>query len=1314
MWTRTEDQWVATRSWSTGCAVDMISAWRGEMVFASASFDSPLVRVWHYLGDAEYLRLQYVVHPQSVRGLFWHQGADPRIPPSNMALYTITRTGQLYMWCVDGHSGMSSGSGAWFVMAGSLRYVHGNSKYLVAAGVCQQQPPAETPQRGSSVEPAGNGDNAGESVVEDHRPPHTNGLEAPVAGSAGVSKHSRDDASSWNVSEHRAASAPAAAVAGPLETTPVVTDWLYAVFSDGSLEIWKMQHPHRQSSVSSSSLVTRTGAVNAELLSFFASGTPNVLSGSLLWLDESYRASLALADIVGHIFQLSTAQPVDNSSTPEQQPLCLRSLWDGHKESIFHISVDPYSARIATHSTEGELLIWDTIDTGSAQVAVSRRMALDESHIRTIAWAPMEHEFIAATDKRVYRLQYSRSGEEWIPRDSEVPQMGPYDRIFTYPAGTMEELAERGPDSQCGYYISTVELASRTVQTWLVPGPSRDIEFVGRSELQQTQNLDRAARVMPVSHPFFSHDNILATFDASEGRLDIWGIRATPELEWFCTKEHRIPCLSVDMIRYNSIDKAAIVSTDKDGEQTVTVWVFSSASRRSHYLPAGTIHPRRKGDRVREVRWHLTEYAQTYLGVQWDDQIDVYCQVRNIDNGWVRVCTISGMDFGAPDKDIGSFSFTAAGEPTFSVGKQLFVCAPQVGSGQRLSDVAYDEHGELPLVHPFILGELMSWGKIGAAKRLLSMLYDHLRAQEMDGRRTVVLPLIPMQDLLGEDDKEGGDAKDSNQSIKGAVAGRYAALLGAGLGDDVVTMDASQPDFEQFTQEKADYVAEKLTEVKLAGLSPIDQTRLLSIVGSITSSQLADQAIDAMGTRYLIKLQLLELENKRTRSAQELTYRELNWAQHSQSQAVLLQVCLQRHTAGGLTWAAARRMGLFMWLSNVEALRAEVEKMARSMFVSEGRDPTKCAIFYLALGKRRLLEGLWRTAHAHPERGKMLTFLANDFSEQRWRTAAAKNAYVLLSRQRYLDAATFFMLAGKLRDAAAVCVVQLRDVQLAVTICRCHEGDSGPVLKDVLWRLVLPDALRRQDRWLASLAFGLVQRYDLVQRALTDDLGRLGTQIGVTADVSGYSAMDVLDTELLILYHSMLGYSSTYRAPLATQAELIAQTITIFECLGAPVMSLVVLEWWRRELFAATKPSTSTNAKKQPVPATNPVNVTDPAMGGIQSMDIFAKFMGGSPAPQPAQKPAEPSPPPDSSGSVCQAESNGSPALPGSDTPALAASGLEDTPVQYACRVTLALQIIEFVDRSRRGGAAVNVEQEKATVAATLRLPMSVFPDPVI
>jgi len=85
--------------------------------------------------------------------------------------------------------------------------------------------------------------------------------------------------------------------------------------------------------------------------------------------------------------------------------------------------------------------------------------------------------------------------------------------------------------------------------------------------------------------------------------------------------------------------------------------------------------------------------------------------------------------------------------------------------------------------------------------------------------------------------------------------------------------------------------------------------------------------------------------------------------------------------------------------------------IARNEYMSgEDRDPTKCSLFYFALGKIRLVLGLWRQAAWHPDNGLMVKFLANDFDQPRWRTAALKNAFALLGKRRFGACADLLLL----------------------------------------------------------------------------------------------------------------------------------------------------------------------------------------------------------------------------------------------------------------------------------------------------------------
>lgn len=50
----------------------------------------------------------------------------------------------------------------------------------------------------------------------------------------------------------------------------------------------------------------------------------------------------------------------------------------------------------------------------------------------------------------------------------------------------------------------------------------------------------------------------------------------------------------------------------------------------------------------------------------------------------------------------------------------------------------------------------------------------------------------------------------------------------------------------------------------------------------------------------------------------------------------------------------------------------------------------------------------------------MTQFFGNNFTEDRWRKAALKNAFSLLGKQRFEHSAAFFLLAGHLKDAVEV------------------------------------------------------------------------------------------------------------------------------------------------------------------------------------------------------------------------------------------------------------------------------------------------------
>lgn len=65
------------------------------------------------------------------------------------------------------------------------------------------------------------------------------------------------------------------------------------------------------------------------------------------------------------------------------------------------------------------------------------------------------------------------------------------------------------------------------------------------------------------------------------------------------------------------------------------------------------------------------------------------------------------------------------------------------------------------------------------------------------------------------------------------------------------------------------------------------------------------------------------------------------------------------------------------------------------------KNPVDCSLFYLALKKKTVLQGLWRMASWNREQGATLRLLSNNFDDPKWKTTALKNAYALMSKRRF-------------------------------------------------------------------------------------------------------------------------------------------------------------------------------------------------------------------------------------------------------------------------------------------------------------------------
>ena len=102
------------------------------------------------------------------------------------------------------------------------------------------------------------------------------------------------------------------------------------------------------------------------------------------------------------------------------------------------------------------------------------------------------------------------------------------------------------------------------------------------------------------------------------------------------------------------------------------------------------------------------------------------------------------------------------------------------------------------------------------------------------------------------------------------------------------------------------------------------------------------------------------------------------WAFHSESEEELLNM-IPSISKGTPSWNELRELGVGWWVTSSTTLRRLLEKVAKASFQSK-QDPLDAAIFYLAMKKKTLVWGLYRSIGDD----RMTAFFKNNFTEDRF------------------------------------------------------------------------------------------------------------------------------------------------------------------------------------------------------------------------------------------------------------------------------------------------------------------------------------------
>ena len=144
-----------------------------------------------------------------------------------------------------------------------------------------------------------------------------------------------------------------------------------------------------------------------------------------------------------------------------------------------------------------------------------------------------------------------------------------------------------------------------------------------------------------------------------------------------------------------------------------------------------------------------------------------------------------------------------------------------------------------------------------------------------------------------------------------------------------------------------------------------------------------------------------------------------------------------------LDWTMAKRLRMPLWVRSDVLLARISEEIGQAIF-REKRDIIKCAIFFIIARKTKKLRNLAATDKSESGTKFFKFITSHDFSSERGRRAAEKNAFSLLRKCRYRVASAFFLLSEPpaLQSALETIITKMQDLDLAFMVARLMESNE--------------------------------------------------------------------------------------------------------------------------------------------------------------------------------------------------------------------------------------------------------------------------------
>jgi hypothetical protein len=616
-------------------------------------------------------------------------------------------------------------------------------------------------------------------------------------------------------------------------------------------------------------------------------------------------------------FETNVADLFDPS--PRSDRVTSKAVWTGHSGPIKKIVRNVSGRAVVSRTDDNESIVWKHMEQPGSTSIVPQSIITQSEHIHRIC-VMRKGNFVIFLHHDHITLWDTRSAEAIKLADCKFSAVGKPLCILMLP-----EEEKEGPIA----HVATITSKMKGI-AWEVKLPQRrgSLQVNGHQEASIREfcqfdlgESDDLAYVLPVdpagSPPVMS--GFLDTFARDiaisythSGLLRSWTAKIdmqTEKVDWLETCSVDTGISEPALASGSSIRKAALVNSSRS---ELTIWDVRGAQL--EYA-----QDYESQDSIQDLDWTSTPDDQSILSVGFRYKVVLLAQMRydylNKGPAWAAIREVNIRDL--TPHPIGDSTWLGGGNFIVGAGNQLFVYDQQIDSTSStllpprkttwdLFDIVSRLNGPLPVYHPQFLAQCILAGKSSLVQHVLLALYKILKYY-VEGETI--------------DSHLGMDIEDFYVNSKGtATSTKEKKSAFDSFSDD--------SEVETVTEDVATYITEKLTKIALPQLSSQEQIHLADIVECVAIVERQRRSMDDNAARFMLFFRQHILRRGRANEV-ALSWREINWAYHSDSQDILADM-VSRQFHGKMVWEHARESGIFMWMTDSNAL-VRVDSRARNI-----------------------------------------------------------------------------------------------------------------------------------------------------------------------------------------------------------------------------------------------------------------------------------------------------------------------------------------------------------------------------------------------